>query len=121
MKRSYYIEKTSKEPYHCIILSTSYKSPMDQLDVLERDLRKQEIKGNILFDLLLSHGNTPDRFYELSFDGVKLNLDSLRKVESVSKEIKMISNKFYRDNQHLLKNSILANHQKFFIRKGVLT
>jgi hypothetical protein len=121
MKKYYHIEKTSKIPYHCIILSTSYKSPIDQLDILERDLRAKEINGDVLFDLLLSHGNTPDRFYKLSFDGIKINMDSFKKVESVSKEIRAITNNFYRDHQHLLKNSMLSNHHKFFLKKGVLT
>jgi hypothetical protein len=78
------------------------------------------VKGKILFDLLLSHGNNPDRFYEASFDGEKINEDSLRSAKSVSKTIKKLSMGFYREQNQLLENSILSSAQKFLIKRDRL-
>jgi len=119
MSKTYYIEKINGGSYPCIIFSTSYVSPMDQLEIVENDLKKIGVMGNILFDLLLSHGNTPDRFYEVLFNGEKIDIDSLRRVESISDNIKQISSDFYHNHVHFLKNSILSNPQKFLIKKRI--
>ena len=119
MSKTYYIEKINTGSYPCIIFSTSYVSPMDQLEIVENDLKKIGVVGNILFDLLLSHGNTPDRFYEVLFNGEKIDIDSLRRVESISDNIKQISSDFYHNHVHFLKNSILSNPQKFLIKKRI--
>lgn len=119
MNKTYHIEKINTGSYPYIIFSTSYVSPMDQLETLENDLKKIGVVGNILFDLLLSHGNTPDRFYEVLFNGKQIDINSLKKVESISDNIKQISTDFYHNHVHFLKSSILSNPQKFLIRKRI--
>jgi len=76
------------------------------------------VKGKILFDLLLSHGNNPDRFYEASFDGEKINEESLKAAKSISKTIKRLSMGFYQEQNGFLENSVLSKAQKFLIKKG---
>jgi len=93
---------------------------MDQKETIEKDLKKRGVKGKIIFDLLLSHGNNPDRFYEASFDGEKINEESLKAANSISKTIKKISGKFYREQDQCLENSVLSKAQKFLIKRGQL-
>lgn len=119
MSKTYHMEKISAGSYPCIIFSTSYISPMDQLETVEDDLKKIGVVGNILFDLLLSHGNTPDRFYEALFNGKKIDINSLKRVESISENIKQICTDFYHNHVHFLKNSILSSPQKFLIKKRI--
>ena len=93
---------------------------MDQKEVIEKDLKQIGIKGKILFDLLLSHGNTPDRFFEASFDGVEINEDSLKSIRSISGKIRKISSDFYHSQQNDLENSVLSKAQKFLVKKKAL-
>jgi len=119
MNSFYKIIKTSIDFYPCIVFSTSYMNPMDQKDEIEKDLREIGVKGRILFDLLLSHGNTPDRFFEAIFDGAKISEDSLKSIELLSEKIKGISSDFYHSQQDCIENSVLSKVEKFLIRKGL--
>ena len=120
MNPCYKIIKTSLEIYPYIVFSTCYMNPLDHKEVLEKNLQEIGAKGKILFDLLLSHGNTPDRFYEAFFNGKKINGKSLISTESISKKVKEISIDFYHSQQHFLENSVLSKAQKFLIRRKKL-
>ena len=117
MNSCYKIIQTSIDPYPYIIFSTSYLNPMDQREALEKDLKQIGVNGKILFDLLLSHGNTPDRFCEANLNGDKISEESLKSTEAISKKIKEISIDFYHSQQHFLENSVLSKSQKFLIRR----
>jgi hypothetical protein len=120
MSSCYKILKTSIEGYPYIVFAANYTNPMDQKDALEKDLKKIGVKGKFLFDLLLSHGNTPDRFFEAIFNGEKINEDSLKSVEAISKEIRKISLEFFHSQQDMLEKSVLSKSQKSLIRRRVL-
>ena len=120
MNACYIILETKLRSCTHIIFSVSYLNPIDQKEAIEEDLRKRGVKGKILFDLLLSHGNNPDRFYEALFDGEKIDEDSLKAARSISKTIKRLSRSFYRDQNRCLESSVLSKAQKFLIRKGQL-
>ncbi len=120
MNAYYKILNTSIARYRCIVFATSYVNPMDQKDALEKDLMRIGIKGKILFDLLLSHGNNQDRYFEAFFNGEKINEESLKSTKSVSKKIKKLSSDFFLAKQHYLDNSVLSRAQKFLIRKKIL-
>ena len=120
MNASYKILETKLKSYTHIIFSISYLNPIDQKEAIEKDLEKRGVKGKILFDLLLSHGNNPDRFYEASFNGEKINEDSLKVAKSISKTIKSLSMNFYREQNQCLESSILSTAQKFLIKRGRL-
>ena len=117
MSSCYKIIKTTIDPYFHIIFSTGYINPMDQREALEKELKQIGVQGKILFDLLLSHGNTPDRFFEAFFNGEKISEESLKSTGSISKKIKEISIDFYHSQQHFLENSVLSKTQKFLIRR----
>jgi len=93
---------------------------MDQKESIEQDLKKIGIRGKILFDLLLSHGNTPDRFFEVVFNGQEIDEESLRRLASISENIKSLSLKFYNSQQDLVENSVLTKAQKFLVMKKAL-
>jgi len=119
MAKYYYIEKLNKEKYPYIIFSKSYISPIEDIESLELDLQKIGAKGKIIFDLLLSNGDSPDRYFEADFDGRHLDRKSFRQVNSISKKVKQISNKYYHNNLNLLKNSVLSKAQKFLIKNKI--
>jgi hypothetical protein len=114
------IIETLQESYLCIVFSTSYINPMDQKECIERDLRENGIKGKMLFDLLLSHGNTPDRFFEAFFNGQEINEETLKRLASISENIRRLSLDFYKSQRDLVENSVLTRAQKFLVRKKAL-
>ncbi len=120
MNACYKILETKLKSHTHIIFSISYLNPMDQKEAIEEDLKKSGAKGKVIFDLLLSHGNNPDRFYEASFDGEKINEDSLKAANSISKTIKKLSGNFYREQNQCLENSVLSKAQKFLLKRGQL-
>ena len=120
MNAIYKILETKLKSYTHIIFSLSYINPIDQKESIEEDLKKRGVKGKILFDLLLSHGNNPDRFYEASFDGEKILENSLKEAKSISKKIKSLSTNFYREQKQSFDSSVLSTAQKFLIKSGRL-
>lgn len=117
MAKLYHIEKLDKEGYPYIIFSKSYVSPIEVLESLEHELKEIRVKGKIIFDLLLSNGDSPDRYFEADFDGSQIDKKSFRQVNSISNKVKQISNKYYYDRLNLLENSVLSKAQKFLIKK----
>nr|WP_172635717.1 type II toxin-antitoxin system RnlB family antitoxin [Desulfobacter postgatei] len=92
-------------------------SPIEWVEELEACLMKEEYVGNILLDLLLSNGYDRDRFYEIFFDGKKLNFQTLLNVTKVSEELKQVSGEYYSRNSEILDNSVLTKPQRFLIKK----
>lgn len=120
MNNSYHIKKTNLKTYPYIVFSTSYINPMDEMEALKKDLQGLGVEGIILFDLLLSHGNNPDRFYKAFFNGDAIVEDSLKNVLIVPKRINNISLNFYHSQQQLLNKSVLTKPQKYLISKKKL-
>ena len=102
-----------------IVISTSYKNPVDYLDEIEEDLIKENYSGKIYFGLTLCNGmGVENEFISLYFDGNKFeNLDC--KVERITKENKNFVYDYYRDNPDMIENSILNNASKYWIRNGL--
>ena len=102
-----------------IVISTSYKNPVDYLDEIEEDLIKENYSGKIYFGLTLCNGmGVENEFISLYFDGNKFeNLDC--KVERITKENKNFVYDYYRDNPDMIENSILNNASKYWIRNAL--
>lgn len=101
-----------------LVHSISHHSPTEQLKKLEKELNKISFQGKLVFDLLLSHGNTSQRFYETNFNGsfTSVNFKSLN---DNLLDLKKFSLDFYNKNLSFVENSqILSNASKFLIKKG---
>ncbi len=119
MAKYYHIKKLNTDSYLYIILSKSYVSPIDEIEELERDLEKMSAKGKIIFDLLLSNGDSPDRYFEAEFDGKKIIRNTFKQINLISRTIEMASVNFYRESFHLLENSVLTRQKKFLLKKSL--
>jgi hypothetical protein len=107
-----------EKPYNIyLILSNSYNSPIEHLEQIETNLRNS-YSGRVIFDLLLSNGNSSNRFIEAKFDGEKFDYTSFRILPEVDREIKEVSASYYRNNENFLQSSIVSNAFKFLLRKG---
>ena len=69
-----------------LVLSTSYVSPLSSVFIISSELANESYQGEVLFDLLLSNGFSPNRFLSMQFDGTKFLPQTTKKVEKISKE-----------------------------------
>ncbi|MCK4260793.1 MAG: type II toxin-antitoxin system RnlB family antitoxin [Halanaerobiales bacterium] len=113
------LKKVCNSKYSYLILSTSYLNPLNYMNEIESCLN-DKYEGGILFDLLLSTGNSSNRFLEGFFDGVQFDLNSFKIVKLEDEEIKRESLRFFQENIWMLDNSVLTNINKFLIKKGKL-
>lgn len=103
-----------------VIFSINFDSPMNHLGSVEVELHQNGVTGEVFFDLLLSNGNTSDRYYRAFFDGKKIVKDSIKKVVTPPRDIQEESLSFYRQKPHFLKNSVLNKAQRFLIKNNHL-
>ena len=115
--REYEIKQHSKIGF--IVYSTSYYSPTEYIQNIEKVLRELNYIGSVYFDLLLSNGNNFNRYMKVNFDGKKFK-NNFEIVSNPQLELKKESLKFYQNNFELLENSILSKPIKFMIKKGVV-
>lgn len=100
-----------------LVFSTSYINPLEYRLEIESWLSKKK-KQEVIFDLLLTNGNTVNRYVKAEFK--ENGLTNFKKCLTLNNDIKAISNKFYMTNKHLLNNSILSKSQKFLAERGKL-
>lgn len=118
MKSNFY-EISRIDESTMLILSTSFHSPLEQLDNITKELVRKKFKGKIIFDMLLSNGSIKERFFESSFHNSVLEKDLLKQSNNLTDDVLTASKKFYSKNIDLIENSmLLSNAMKFVIKKG---
>jgi hypothetical protein len=115
--KKFEIKEINSKTHPYIVLSTHHINPIQCMDELEKELSKKGYSGRILLDLLLSNGYNEDRFFEIYFDGNKLNLDTLANLTNVSEEVRLFSVDYYSQHFDMIKNSVLTKPQRYLIRK----
>lgn len=115
--QNYELQKLNSSIYSYLILSKNYINPLEEIKDIELSLKgNNQIK--IMFDLLLSNGNTSNRFIEATYDGE--NLKDFKLCEDVDNSIRSLSKRFYISNINLLENSVLNKSQQTLIKQGKL-
>lgn len=115
----YKINKIDNEK--TVVFSVSHHSPTEQLDSIAKELLKKQFKGVVIFDMLLSNGNTKQRYFESMFNGTNFLSESFKNICDQAVELKEISHKFYSKNIALVdKSHILPKSTKFLIKKGAI-
>lgn len=118
----FHVKQINLENYSAVVYSCSYDSPISYLLDIEHQLEELGIKtGYILFDTLLSKGNSSTRFFEARFEDAKLIKSSIKNIEvPKNSEIRKAACEFYRESGINLKNSLLTEVQKRIINKGLV-
>ncbi|MBL4932259.1 type II toxin-antitoxin system RnlB family antitoxin [Clostridium paridis] len=117
--KNFFIEKFNMEN-QCIVLSTSYISPLDEIDVLQDELRKQNYFGTLIIDLLLCNGLSSNRYIEVYFNGDDLDFSTLKVVSNVSTTIRKKSNQFYMSHKDVLNRGILSDAHRYIVENGLI-
>ncbi|MGI6721774.1 MAG: type II toxin-antitoxin system RnlB family antitoxin [Anaerovoracaceae bacterium] len=107
----------SNNRYAAIVYSSSYVNPLDEIDVISKELRQhigdRQEKKAIVFDLLLSNGESFNRFVEGVFDGSSISFDSLKTIDALDDDFLTNVNRFYKNNKNVLSRGVLSARQKF--------
>lgn len=116
------IKQIDLEKYLGIVYSCSYDSHLSYLLDIEHQLKELGLKsGHILFDTLLSKGNSSTRFFEAKFENGKFIKSSFKNIEvPKNSEVRRLACEFYRESGINLNNSLLTEAQKRIIRKGLV-
>jgi hypothetical protein len=114
---SFEIQSIQEEDYSFIIFSTNCSNPLDDLDEIEKIL-KNKLNGKVIFDMLLSNGNTSNRFIEADFNGSTFNIKSFKIPAFIDNKIKEISSLYYKDKVEFINSDKLSNAFKFLLEKG---
>ncbi|CEQ21547.1 Uncharacterised protein [[Clostridium] sordellii] len=118
----YKILEINDENYKAIVFAQSYETPLLYLDEISLKLKKQGVYNcNIVFDMLLSMGNTSERYVEATFDGEKILENTIKHIDIDKKNnLRKLSLDFFKSNNDILKNSILNSLQIKMINKGIV-
>lgn len=117
--RYFAIEKINNKNNY-IILSTSYISPLDEIEELQNDLKKLNYNGELIIDLLICNGLSSNRFFKAYFDGKAIDLCSIKILSDVDDNIKGTSREFYKNHANILDNSTLPKPHCYIIKNGLM-
>ena len=106
----------NNSPYDYLLIATSFKSSLSDLAKLN-DLVSIE-RGKVLFDFMLIHGNEKNRFVECSVINAACERQTIKVVEQVDDEIRKTSSLYFRENEQLVKNSVLPKALQYLITTG---
>ena len=117
----YKIISIDNDEYDVIIFSEEQRHPLSNLEEIEKELMKLNLKNNkVLFDIILCRGNTSDRFIEFKIDSNMLVKSSMSILKIGKKNnIRKLSTNILNSNKEMLENSILTSIQKKMILKGI--
>ncbi|WP_195953143.1 type II toxin-antitoxin system RnlB family antitoxin [Clostridium saudiense] len=117
----YKIISIDNDEYDVIIFSEEQRHPLSNLEEIEKELMKLNLKNNkVLFDMILCRGNTSDRFIEFKIDSNMLVKSSMSILKIGKKNnIRKLSTNILNSNKEMLENSILTSIQKKMILKGI--
>ncbi|MBF6986482.1 type II toxin-antitoxin system RnlB family antitoxin [Cupriavidus sp. IK-TO18] len=91
---------------------------MDELELLERELRDRRVHGPVLFDLLLVNGNT-DRYYLASFDGQHFSPYRMTNVDSRKAEFRRMSAAVYKETAAQVNTALLSPALRLAVSHGI--
>ena len=117
----YKIISIDNDEYDVIIFSEEQRHPLSNLEEIEKELMKLNLKNNkVLFDMILCRGNTSDRFIEFKIDSNMLVKSSMSILKIGKKNnIRKLSTNILNSNKEMLENSILTSIQKKMILKVI--
>ncbi|MFM4777043.1 type II toxin-antitoxin system RnlB family antitoxin [Aeromonas veronii] len=77
-----YLIRTDDSHYAAIVIAADYHNPLQELPSVMDALRKKEISGEILFDLLCSNGAEWNRFASMHFNGQAFERRTFQVIDS---------------------------------------
>ena len=112
MSQSFEIIRTNSKLFPILIIGKTYQGLDDYILELEVELQKENYKGNVIFDFLLSNGyKSPNRFMCSLFNGNILNELHNYEIDSRNEQIIIKLKSFFIKNEQLLSKGILSKKE----------
>ena len=108
---NFYISMVEKQVF--LIASTFDASLKTDSNIIGK-LKELSYKGDVNIDMLLKNGNISTRFLSIFFDGKKFKTNRAKVIENTNDFVSM-GKKFYKQNPHIIENSILSCNEKWEI------
>lgn len=119
--KTYDILRTDMTEYPYFVISTSYETPLSNMENISQELSSFQNEFKIIFDFLLCSGNSSERFYEAFFDGKELKFNSFKNLNIDKKnKLRKISCEYLKEHSGYLENSVLNSHQIKMLEKGIV-
>ena len=90
------------------VQSINYVNPVNELKDIANELYAYKYEGEVIFDLLLSNGNSSNRFLISKFINHKFVIKSFKKA-IISQDIRNEIANYYKNHSDYLSNSILTS------------
>lgn len=116
--KTFYTDKNKKQ---YIIFSTSYISPLKYIKEIEKELLKQANEEvEVIFDLILSAGNSKERYGMAIYNGKQFDRKSFKYINiSRTDKLRIFSTQYYAKYNSFVENSILNSIQKKMLCEGI--
>ena len=112
---------TLKSDERVVVLANSYVNPLSNVMMITMELSKMKYTGEVLFDLLMSNGFSPNRFLKIDFDGSKFLLGTSEVVSHVENEVLIELGEIYYLHPEWVEQSSLPAHHKDILKKKLIT
>jgi hypothetical protein len=109
------VVKLSDEAYDFLVIATSYENPLDLYNEIEQEIKVE--KARILFDLTLLNGLHENRYIACDYVGSNIFSSSYSIANNVSESIKSVSNKYFKQHEDIVQESIIPKALKFLLTK----
>jgi hypothetical protein len=96
-----------KRGNNMFVQSINFYNPINELIDIANELHAFEYEGVVIFDLLLTNGNSSNRFLISSFINREFVIKSFRKTH-ISKDIRNEITLYYKNHKEYLSNSVLS-------------
>lgn len=117
LEKAFEIGSLNKRKKQAIVYSTNYLRLDDYINDVAFLLKEKSFKGKVIFDLLLSNGNSFNRFIEMLFNGDAFEIKTTKVINDIDDTIINNSLDFYSSHASYLEDSVLSKSQKFLVKK----
>jgi hypothetical protein len=119
MSKHFLLETTPTPGLQAAVFATCAVSPMESLDEVERELTSRNVRGKVLFDLLLSNGHKANRYFVAEFDGLRFSRDGFNSEMHKYDALSPLSAQVLKGHFSEVDASLLSSALQFALRKGI--
>lgn len=118
MKKSFFIDTKVVPDFSAAVIAAGVANPFDHIKSVESHLRKKNVQGKVVFDLLLSNGTRSNRYFWAFFDGAHFNVADIHKLTPESSVLNEYSAAVMKDHFEDIDSVLLTNAMRFAIKRG---
>lgn len=119
MKSTFLISIQPLDNFSAAVIAAGVRSPMECIAKVEKDLKRRNVKGKVLFDLLLAHGSKSNRYFVGEFDGEHFSSPRFQNVDNFYREFSIMSARILKERSDQVDSSLLSRAMQFAIKQGV--